>query len=162
MGAYMYQLTNSTSIIRLFDNAAIPADPENMDYQVYLQWLADGGVPLPIAEPTPADVLITQSAKLQALTQLATAQKSALTNRIATLQDAIDNVGVEGLEEFAATPEEQIEFPQRKTQLTKWKNYAILLGRVTSQAGWPPEVEWPVQPTEGMDLTVSATAPDVV
>lgn len=110
----------------------------------------------------PPDVLAIQSVKLQVLTQLAAAQKSALTNRIATLQDAIDNVGVEGREEFAATPEEQIEFPNRKTQLIKWKDYAILLGRVASQSGWPPEVVWPVQPAQGMDLTVSASAPETI
>jgi hypothetical protein len=124
-------------------------------------WVYDGSTfsPLPVYQPTHAEVLASQSAALQALTATATAQKVALTNRIATLQDAIDNVGVEGAEEFAATPEEQIEFPQRKSQLTKWKNYAILLGRVTNQAGWPLEVTWPAQPADGMDLNLSAVAP---
>lgn len=102
-------------------------------------------VPIP---PTEAEVLANQSAKLQGLTQLATAQKSALTNRISTINDAIE------LE--MATPEEEIELPVRVLQLKAWKTYAVLLGRVTSQVGWPPEVTWPVQPTEGMDLTVSA------
>ncbi|MHC3822513.1 tail fiber assembly protein [Pseudomonas sp. G3-19] len=119
-------------------------------------------LPPPIQPPTPAQVLAAQSAILQSLTQLANAQKTALTNRIATLQDAIDNVGVEGMEEFAATPEEQGEFPKRKAQLTKWKNYGIALGRVTSQAGWYTTVVWPAQPAEGMDLTVSARAPETV
>jgi len=116
-------------------------------------------IPPPIPEvppPTPAEILASQSSKLQALTAAANTQKAALANRIATLQDAIDNIGIEGMEEFAATSEEQLEFPQRKIHLTKWKNYAILLGRVTSQAGWPPEVTWPVQPTDGMDLSVSS------
>lgn len=126
----------------------------------------DGGfIPPPIPEvppPTPAEILASQSAKLQSLTATANSQKAALTNRIATLQDAIDNVGIDGMEEFAATPEEQLEFPKRKTQLTKWKNYAILLGRVTSQATWPPEVTWPTVPTEGMDLSVSSMVPSTV
>lgn len=127
-------------------------------------WTYKNGVfaPYVIHAPTPEEILITQSAKLQSLTQLATAQKLALTNRIATLQDAINNVNVEGREEFAATAEEQVEFPKRKTQLSKWKDYAILLGRVTTQVGWPPEVVWPVQPVEGMDLTVSSVAPETV
>ena len=103
---------------------------------------------------TPAEVLAIQSAKLQALTQLANAQKSALTNRIGTINDAIE------LE--MATPEEEAELPIRVLQLKAWKTYAVLLGRVTSQVGWPPEVTWPVQPAEGMDLTVSATAPQTV
>ena len=121
----------------------------------------EDGYPIwvPQPGPTPEQILVAQSAKLSGLKAEAEAQKTALTNRISTLQDAIDNVGVEGMEEFAATPEEQIEFPKRKTQLTKWKNYAILLGRVTSQAGWPPDVVWPAKPTEGMDLTVSSVAP---
>ena len=97
---------------------------------------------------TPEQILANQSAKLQSLTQLATAQKNALTNRISTLNDAIDLDMI--------TPEEEIELPKRVLQLKAWKTYAILLGRVTGQSGWPPEVEWPVQPSEGMDLTVSA------
>lgn len=98
--------------------------------------------------PTPEEILASQSAILQQLTQLANAQKVALTNRITTLQDAID------LE--MATPEEVAELPVRQAQLLEWKRYAIYLGRVTGQDGWPPDVEWPVQPADGMDLTVSA------
>jgi hypothetical protein len=88
-------------------------------------------------------------------------QKTALANRISDLESALENIGIEGQEEFAATPEEQAEYPVRKAQLTKWKNYSILLGRVTAQAGWYSTVAWPVQPTGGMDLTVSAAAPSV-
>ena len=37
-------------IIRISDNAAIPFDPANTDYQAYLKWLED-----PNNKPLPAD-----------------------------------------------------------------------------------------------------------
>jgi len=32
-------------VIRLADNAIIPFDPDNTDYQAYLEWLAKGNTP---------------------------------------------------------------------------------------------------------------------
>lgn len=37
-------------IIRLLDNASIPFDPDNTDYQAYLKWLSEGNTPTPADE----------------------------------------------------------------------------------------------------------------
>ena len=50
MSTPMYQLTTSDTILRLADNAFIPAAPGNRDYREYLEWLDAGNTP----EPAPA------------------------------------------------------------------------------------------------------------
>lgn len=47
-----YKLNESSSIIRLTDNACIPNDPLNSDYIAYLEWLEDGNKPQPMDAPT--------------------------------------------------------------------------------------------------------------
>lgn len=53
----MYKLINNprggeaTTVQRLLDNAFIPFDPANADYQAYLKWLEEGNEPLPADAP---------------------------------------------------------------------------------------------------------------
>jgi hypothetical protein len=42
----------ANAIKRISDNAFIPFDPDNTDYQAYLKWLAEGNEPLPADEVT--------------------------------------------------------------------------------------------------------------
>ncbi len=51
--------------------------------------------------------------------------------KVAPLQDAFD-LGI-------ATDDET-------TSLTAWKNYRVLVNRVTSQSGYPTEIDWPPMP----------------
>ena len=52
----MYQLqkfswlNDQQFVKRLSDNAFIPLDPANTDYQAYLKWLEEGNVPTPAEE----------------------------------------------------------------------------------------------------------------
>ena len=52
-----YKLINDRSgnpymVFRSEDNACIPFDPANTDYQAYLAWLAEGNQPTPADEGT--------------------------------------------------------------------------------------------------------------
>jgi len=57
----MYQLQPDSAlgiaqcIKRLSDNAFIPFDPANTDYQAYLAWLAEGNVPLAVDALVPQE-----------------------------------------------------------------------------------------------------------
>ena len=66
----MYQLTNTTSIIRTSDGAYIPADPENTDYAAYLLWTEEGNEALPVAvTPTQIPSVVTMRQARLALLQ---------------------------------------------------------------------------------------------
>lgn len=59
-----YQLTTGDTILRLSDNAFIPPDPANKDYQQYLLWLQEGNEPLP-PDPIPEPEPLTPQQKLE-------------------------------------------------------------------------------------------------
>jgi hypothetical protein len=71
-----YQLTTGDTILRLADNAFIPPDPANTDYQAYLAWLGAGNTPEPAPEPepvpelTPAEKLAASGLTVEELKQL--------------------------------------------------------------------------------------------
>ena len=50
----MYKLINKLSgnqiVLRTTDNAYIPFDTANSDYQAYLKWVSEGNEPLPAEE----------------------------------------------------------------------------------------------------------------
>lgn len=154
----------SPETMGFYDSALFEIQPGFIEISSELRtWLLNGqgagqiivmgedGMPT-LADPPPISgeaLRIKQSAKLLAASNLAAAQKTALTNRIGVINDAI---------EFEEATEAEIdELPVRQAQLTAWKRYAVLLGRVTAQAGWYEIVEWPTEPADGMDLSVSAT-----
>ena len=45
-----FEQTESNCVIRISDNAFIPFDEANTDYQEYLKWLEEGNTPLPADE----------------------------------------------------------------------------------------------------------------
>ena len=54
----MYKLIKNINgeikmILRLSDNAFIPFDPANTDYQAFLRWCEEGNTPLTADEVTP-------------------------------------------------------------------------------------------------------------
>ena len=66
----MYQLTPWGSIVRSSDQSNIPSDPKNTDYQTYLDWVSQGGVPDPYVAQTPPIPDVSPRQIRQALTRL--------------------------------------------------------------------------------------------
>lgn len=85
----MYKLTNTTSIIRLSDNAYIPADPANTDYANYLAWLAEGNTPEPSDVPDPRLSILNQIAELEASTTQRRLREALLTGDTSFI-DSVD------------------------------------------------------------------------
>lgn len=71
-----YTLLDRGVIFRHSDNACIPPDPVNRDYQEYLKWLEEGNIPSPYVppppppEPTPEEKLAASGLTVDELKQL--------------------------------------------------------------------------------------------
>ncbi|WP_017133243.1 phage tail assembly chaperone [Pseudomonas agarici] len=87
---------------------------------------------------TNAELLEHNSKLLSNLTGEAIAQRTALTNRVATIKSAI-RLDIAEAAEVA-------ELPVREAQLVSWEKYVIYLGRVTQQPGFPASIDWPSPP----------------
>ena len=76
---YTYQILNSqfgSRIQRIQDNAFIPNDPNNCDYQSYQAWVSAGNTAPTIAQtiPAPAPVYATESEITNLQTQITALQ----------------------------------------------------------------------------------------
>jgi Caudovirales tail fibre assembly protein. len=107
---------------------------------VNIGWILENGelkMPPP-KPPTAEEMLQSQTVKLQSLMAFTRVQKTALSNRVETLEGAV--------ELDMATVGEVEELAIKKLALIEWKRYDVYLGRVTAQSGWYENPVWPAQP----------------
>lgn len=106
----MYKLTVSTSIIRLTDNAYIPADSANNDYAAYLEWRTAGNT------PTPADPVIIPLATVVTMKQARLAlYKSGFLNQVIAAITSMTSIEVQIIWEFSAVVERNNPLVQQLT-----------------------------------------------
>ena len=86
----MYQLTDTTAILRTIDGAYIPADLDNRDYAEYLAWLAQGNEAEPYVPPSPAP--ITRLSARDYLKRFTMSEYAAARSGTIEVQYALDNL----------------------------------------------------------------------
>jgi DNA-binding XRE family transcriptional regulator len=102
----MYKLTQSEKTVqRLSDNAFIPFDGGNRDYQEYLEWLAEGNTPESYVPPPAPPV--TQVTAYQAKIQLS---RAGLYDSVVTTVNTSDNPELKIAWEVATTFERNSPF----------------------------------------------------
>lgn len=115
-----------------------PADAIEVSEEIFLEFALndppqgkmrapnDVGMPSWVDIPplTKEELAVIANSELSRLISLAT-------QKIQTFQDAVD-LGI-------STPEEE-------AALLSWKRYRVELSRLPNMAGWPSDIQWPVQP----------------
>jgi hypothetical protein len=93
-----YQLTPTTNILRLADNAMIPADPGNADYQAYLAWQGAGNTPAPIPGIPVATLIANAQAQVRSMRVNAFATLAGMQSQALATGDTATAVAISGLQ----------------------------------------------------------------
>lgn len=97
----MYKLTSSTVVIRLADNAFIPADTANSDYQQYLKWLEAGNTPEPADMPPPTPPITRVAMRQARLALLGAGLLGQVSSAITAIPDPTQRAAAEIEWEYA-------------------------------------------------------------
>lgn len=132
----MYRLTSSpTTVQRLTDNAFIPMDGGNADYQAYLSWLDEGNQPQPYVPPPPpipASITRRQCAIELRERGLITAQEALAMTKVGDVPALVTQL-------FAGMSESDRVLAETDFAATTYLRTNSLLITIMAQAGSTPE-----------------------